>query len=122
MPLWLLWLRKGHIGTLAAGLRAFDQWDKPAKRSLANWLFHLAWVPFLINFAVDVRKETKRQDAELEKEARESDSQPRSDDVGNNHSGESEKDAASDDETQGETPASRPAAGKKDKASGEEKD
>ena len=72
--------------------------------------------------AVDVRKEIKRQDAELEKEARESDPQARSDDAGNNLSGEPEKDAASDEKTQGETPASQPAAGINDQAPGKDKD
>ena len=114
MPLWFLWLRRGHIGTLASGLRAFDRRNKPAPRSLRNWPIYVAWVTILVNLLVYVDGERKRQEAENEKKARESVSQPHSDEAGNNPSGDPKKDAASDDEAHEETPASQPAAGNND--------
>lgn len=36
VTLWLLFLRKGRIGTVASGLRAFDQLNQPARRPLLD--------------------------------------------------------------------------------------
>lgn len=47
MILWLLWLRKGRIGTLASGLRAFDQLNKPVRGSLLDRLIGSVCLPIL---------------------------------------------------------------------------
>ena len=122
MPLWFLWLRKGDIGTVASGLRAFDQWNKPAPRSLRNWLFHWAWLTIYINLVAFAIEDNKRKKAELEKEAQGSDPQTHSDEAGNNPSEDPKQDAAPNDKTQEETPDIQPAAEDKDQASGKDKD
>ena len=122
MPLWFLWLRKGRIGTLASGLRAFDQLNKPARSSPQALLVTLVWVIISTNLLALLIEKGKRQGAEDAKETKESNPQQHSDEAGNNPAGEPEKDSASNDNTQEETPASQPAAENNDKAPGKDKD
>ena len=122
MPLWLLWLRKGRIGALASGLRAFDQLNKPARSSPQALLGLLVWVIISTNLFALLIEKRKKQKAEDAKETKESDPQQHSDEAGNNPSGVPEKDAASGDKTQEDTPASQPAAENNDQTPGKDKD
>ena len=98
--------------------------NKPAEMEFQNWVTFSAIFPIFVSSSlVHSIQDKKRKEAELEKEIRESDSQPSSVEAGDNPSGDPKNDAGGDDDkAQEETPASEPAAGDNDQAPRENKD
>ena len=120
MPVWFLWLRRGHIRTLASGLRAFDQLPKPPKRSLLESPVFL--ICFVITLGILVSIVEIIQKARDAKAARASDPQQQSDETGNNPSGNPKEDEASNNDTQEDNPTNQPVAGNDDKSLGNDED
>ena len=107
MLLWCVWLRKGRIGVLSQGFKAFDQLDKPARRSLLDRPLRSAGLAVMTVSALVL---AERQ-AEAAKAARTPHPSQRADETGNTLPGETEGNAASDKEKQDGSPASQPAPG-----------
>ena len=101
MLLWLLWLRRGHIGVLASGLKALDALDalnKPARRLSVDWPFAMA--VFAICAMGDVivyAHRTTKTGAQDSKAARVPDQ--RADETGKPLTGETKENAANELET-----------------------
>ncbi len=123
MLLWFLWLRRGHIGTLASALKAFDKLNKPARSFSVNWpliseISVGCSVGTAIGFAIPLPK-TGAQDS---KAAAVPEPPQRADETGKPLTGEMKEDAVNDKKPQEGTTANQRAAGNDDKAPGNDKD
>ena len=118
MLLWCLWLRRGRIGVLSQGLKAFDQLDKPARRlRLDRPLISAGFAVLTVSALVLAERR-----AEAAKVARAPHPSQRADETGNTLSGETKGNAASDKEKQEGSPANQPAPGDDHKVPKNDKD
>lgn len=121
MSLWFLWLRRGRIGTLSSGLKAFDTLYKPVR------IFPLFWpVVFagciLEAAAIIYANSATKKGAQDSKEARVPDLPQRADETGTTKTGDTDKGGANDRETQEEVAANQRAVENDDSASKVDKD
>lgn len=93
MVLWFLWLRRGRIGTLSSGLKAFDTLNKPVRRFSVFWPVVFAGCTMLYAYPA-----TKKE-AQDSKAARAPDSPQRADETGMTQTGDTKDDTANDRET-----------------------
>ena len=125
MLLWFLWLRKGRIGTLASGLRVFDQLNKPARKSLLDRPVLLALLLGLTNTGFSMISLDRRLEELKAKDAKATsvpDPPKPADETGDTLPGDAEENATNSNQTQEETPANQPTPEEEDKNPGNGKD
>ena len=120
MLLWFLWLRKGRVGTLSSGLKAFDTLNKPVKTSSLLW--PVFFTVFILDVAatVQIYQATKKR-AQDSKAARLPDSPQRADEAGTTQTGDVDEGGAKDRETREGYAADQRAAENDDSASESDK-
>ena len=121
MSLWFLWLRRGRIGTLSSGLKAFDSLNKSVRTFSLFW--HVVFVGCILEAAAKVPAHSAtKKSAQDSKEARVPNSSQRPNETGTTHTGDTNDGGANDREPQEEIAENQQAATKNDSASEIDKD
>lgn len=106
--LWFSWLRRGRIGTLASGMKAFDTLAKPAKRFSVNWpMVFVFSAGCAMGTAISFPLPAPKTGAQDSKASRVPDPADGADEAGKTRTEETKEDAPNDQEMQEGTAATQ---------------